>query len=606
MKKFILILTAFVINFILINLANAENFVINNYSVKMDVKENRTIDIFEEINVFFTANSHGIYRIIPLKNKIVRENGTKNTEFAKITNVSASQLVSKRVENNRLNIKMGDPFYFAPENQTYTIKYNYDMGRDRVKNADEFYFNIIGTDWDTTISKVYFSITLPNGFDSSKVGFSMGRNGISGYNPDDLKFKITGNTIKGYTTRYLNPHEGLTVRIELPENYFTKQSGIEDYIILTALLLTIFPVILWALYGRDDPVTPVVTFNPPENKNSAEIEVEYKGTSTNKGITSLIFYLASKGYLEIEDNDIGYTIKKIKEYDGKKSIEKALMEALFKEGSTTVSQIELETSSRYKLYCNKIQSSLNKIRNYIFEKNSCSFQKLAIIFISIIGLGLLFLYTLGDYSFKLFTDGFAFLIIFPVIAIIIFSISLVSNQQKNMGFITIWSLGFGGIPAVMLFTSAENIEGNYPVLLTELACIIVSIICLINMPKRNTKGRMLLGEILGFKKFLEVSEKPRLIALINENPNYVSEVLPFAYILDVADNLIDCIENYEEYKPYWYKGRFNREHFHSIASSVNTASAPPSPSSSSHHGSHGHSGGGHSGGGHGGGGGGSW
>ncbi len=600
MRKIILFISAFIINLFIINYASAENFVINSYKVNMNITENRTAEISERINVFFTRESHGIYRSIPIKNTITRNDGTKNIEFARITDINASQLHSKSITKNKLILKMGNPNYYANPNSTYDIKYKYNMGNDNVKDADEFYFNIIGTEWDTTISKVYFSITLPKEFDASKVGFSVGRNGAIGYNPETLKFNISGNTITGYTTTKLNPNEGITVRIELPENYFVKTMGIKEFIALLSLILTAISVILWAMFGKDSPVTPIVNFDIPEGKNSAEIEVEYSGISTNKGITSLIFYLASKGYLEIEDDGIQYRIKKLKPYDGDKANERALMDALFYKGDE-ISQRQLERSSAFSNYCQKIQKSLNKIRNFLFEKESCSFEKLTIMIVSIIGLIAIMLYTLSDYSFNLIIGEMGFLIIFPILAVFVMTALI---RQGNVFFAFIWGLPFGGIPLIMLLAEAPNINSNYPMFILEVVCLVVSVICLINMPKRNNQGRMLLGQILGLKKYLEVVEKPRLIAQINENPNYVSEILPFAYVLGAADNLIDCIEDNAAYQPSWYHGNFNKGSFHSFSRSLESASSPPS--SSGHHGGSGHSGGGHSGGGHGGGGGGSW
>ncbi len=603
MKKFIIILSAFIISLFTTNFANAENFYINTYNVKMNITEDRTAEITEDIDVMFTYPSHGIFRNIPFKNTISREDGTINNETARISDISATQLFRKEIDRGYLILKMGNPNLKIEGKQSYKISYKYDMGNDKVKDADEFYFNIIGTEWDTTIRRVYFTITLPKEFDANKVGFSLGTNGSVGYNPDDLKFRISGNTITGYTKTTLNPHEGLTIRVELPENYFTPKIGFETYIALIAVVLAIIPLVIWYIFGKDDPVTPIVNFSAPEGKNSAEIEVEYKGNSSSKGVISLIFYLASKGYIEIEDDGINFIINKLKPYDGTKSTEKAMMEALFYGEKDSVSQIQLSVSSVFRLYCQRIQKCLNKIRGFLFEKDSCSVGKIAILIISIIGLLGLLIYTLGDYSFCMISGGQGVIFIFPVIAVIVMA-SLISASMKNIIFALAWGLPFGGIPLCFIISEAPNISNNAPILLLQLACLIVSFICLVNMPKRNTKGRMLLGQVLGLKKFIEVVEKPRLLALIQENPNYVNEILPYAYVLGVENHLLDCIEEYDDYQPTWYHGRrLNSSRFEKISSSLSTAASPPS---SSHSGGSGHSGGGHSGGGHGGGGGGSW
>lgn len=597
MKKVLLVFTAFVLNLFILNYANAENFYIKNYNVNINVTEDRTAEITEDIDTFFTKESHGIYRSIPYKNEITRQDGSKNIEYSVITDISTSKRTSKSNSSGMLILKMGDPDRYIYGDQQYKISYKYHMGNDMVEGADEFYFNIIGTQWNTPILSVYFTITFPKEFDKNKIGFSVGKNGAVGYNPKKLKYTVTDNTIKGYIFD-LNPNEGVTIRVELPENYFIKSKDISVYAIILAIILTLIPVILWVLFGKDEPVTPIVTFNPPENKNSAEVEVEYSGKSTSKGITSLIFYLASKGYLEIENDGISYTIKKLKPYDGKKNVEKTLMEALFYNNKDAVTKIDLEYDPVFYKYCTKIKQSLNKIKNFIFEKGACSLKKIVIMCISILGLLLLTFYTLGNYSLYYFNSETIIMFLFPSIALFVLIMGISTRNPFVILFVLVWSSFMGGIPLYVIIKEIPNLSNNLPVILTEIAGIIISIICLFNMPKRNRKGRLLLGNILGLKKFLEVAEKNRLIAQMNEDPDYASKILPFAYVLGVADKIIDCIEQYGNYKPNWYKGPCDRIAFNNMASSIHSSSAPSTGS--------GHSGGGHSGGGHGGGGGGSW
>ena len=48
---------------------------------------------------------------------------------------------------------------------------------DHLKDYDELYYNIIGSEWDTVIGNITFTITMPKDFDSSKLGFSSGSTG---------------------------------------------------------------------------------------------------------------------------------------------------------------------------------------------------------------------------------------------------------------------------------------------------------------------------------------------------------------------------------------------------------------------------------------------
>ena len=46
-----------------------------------------------------------------------------------------------------------------------------------LKDKDEFYFNIIGNEWDTVIGNITFTIIMPKNFDPSTLGFSSGKQG---------------------------------------------------------------------------------------------------------------------------------------------------------------------------------------------------------------------------------------------------------------------------------------------------------------------------------------------------------------------------------------------------------------------------------------------
>ena len=130
--------------------------------------------------------------------------------------------------------------------QRYVIKYNYNIGKDPLKDKDELYFNIIGTEWDTTISNVTFKITMPDSFDSNKLGFSSGRYGSVSNN---ITYSIDGTVITGKYNGTLDSGEAITIRLELPEGYFVGARNVlnlidfKNYLILISLfLLTLFNV----------------------------------------------------------------------------------------------------------------------------------------------------------------------------------------------------------------------------------------------------------------------------------------------------------------------------------------------------------------------------
>ena len=130
--------------------------------------------------------------------------------------------------------------------------------------------------------------------------------------------------------------------------------------------------------------------------------------------------------------------------------------------------------------------------------------------------------------------------------------------------------------------------------------------------KRTEYGNKVLGEVNGFKKFLETAEKDKLESLVHDDPSYFYNILPYAYVLGVSDAWIKQFEGIAIAPPDWYESadtfdyyRFNRSLNRTIHSASRVMNSVPQSSGGSSSGG-GFSGGGFSGGGSGGGGGSSW
>ena len=70
-----------------------------------------------------------------------------------------------------------------------------------------------------------------------------------------------------------------------------------------------------------------------------------KGIADDKDVTSLLIYLANKGYIKISENEgksKGFKITKLKEYDGDNVNEQIFLDGLFaKKGSKSTSKNEV-------------------------------------------------------------------------------------------------------------------------------------------------------------------------------------------------------------------------------------------------------------------------
>lgn len=148
----------------------------------------------------------------------------------------------------------------------------------------------------------------------------------------------------------------------------------------------------------------------------------------------------------------------------------------------------------------------------------------------------------------------------------------------------------------------------------SLICILLIIMYMVLMPKRTKYGNEMLGKLRGFKRFLEIAEKEQIESLVEQNPEYFYDILPYTYALGVSKKWISQFETIAVQPPEWYYSynTFDINIFgtfmNNTMSSVSRAMVSTPSSDGGSYGSSGgfSSGGGFSGGGSGGGGGGSW
>ena len=629
------------------------DYVLDKYDVNIKVNEDNTFDVVETITAYFNEPKHGIFRTIPLINKITRLDGSKSTNRAKITNLSVNNKYTTSREGGNYKIQIGDANKTLTGEQTYVIKYTYNLGKDKIKDYDELYYNIIGSEWDTVIGNITFTITMPKGFDSSKLGFSSGSTGST--DNSNIKYTVSNNVISGKYNNILGKNEALTVRCELPDGYFSKAKNTIDPIIyiefIIPILFLLISFYLWCKFGKDDKVIETVEFYPPEEFNSLEVGFLYKGYANNKDVTSLLIYLANKGYIKIKETERkslffkykDFKIIKLKEYDGNNINEELFLKGLFLKKGATIHLFsnkyengsnddyleEVNSSDLYDNFyitMNKILSNIDnkENRDSLYDKSASS-KKIFIILMMLVTYLLITIppvISLGKIAIL------PFAIIFPVIGFVFLfeslfsktaSITIINGSVSKTAsdiytriFGLVFGTLFGGIPWLALVLPVLLQDTSYlTVYIVGLVCILGMFILLKMLPRRTKYGTEILGKIKGFKRFLETVEKDKLESLVEKNPTYFYDILPYTYVLGISDKWMKKFEFITIQAPTWYDStdNFNFISFssfiNSTMSSADNLMSSDYDSNSSYSGGS-SSGGGSSGGGSGGGGGSSW
>lgn len=600
----------------------ANDYDITKYDVEIVVDEHNKYSIKENIDTYFNVSKHGIVRRIPLYNNIIRQDGTRERNRVLISNVHVNEEFASSRENNNYVLKIGSADKTINGKHSYTISYDYDIGLDKNNKYDELYFNIIGTNWDTDISNVTFKITMPKEFDASKLGFSYGEYGES--NTDNISYDVDGNVITGSFEGTLLAGEGLNVRMELPEGYFIRKSVgsslLECWYYVIPILGVLISYLIWKKYGKDDQVVDVVSFYPPENMNSLDVAFAKKGSVNSNDAVSLLVYLASKGYIKIVEDKKSksrFTIQKVKEYDGNNKEEELFFRGLFKKVWDSISSDELNES--FYLTINSILTKKNSTANRkeIFNNKSSNKRYILFLFMLITSslstiipaLG----YKLSDVIFSIIICNLIGIVALIIVAIIYDNNCTKKGLNSALGFAFFFVLAL----AVANFTiiGFEYIYYDTVYLIGFILCMVCTYLIYffyLIVTKRTEYGNKVLGEVNGFKKFLETAEKDKLESLVHDDPSYFYNILPYAYVLGVSDAWIKQFEGIAIAPPDWYESadtfdyyRFNRSLNRTIHSASRVMNSVPQSSGGSSSGG-GFSGGGFSGGGSGGGGGSSW
>lgn len=589
--------------------AKAYDYTIESYNVDMKVTKQNVYRITETIAVNFLAERHGIYRNIPLKNNVIRQDGSTSRVMARVENVSCSDEYDISRESDNCCLQIGDEDETIIGKKQYTISYDYVMGNDVLQDSDEFYYNVIGTGWQTTIENVTFSIQMPKKFAKEKLGMLYGSYGAE--ETDGLSYFIEENTIHGEldSTVKLYAGQGVTVRLLLEEGYFEKttETPIMAYLSIgIAVLGAVLAFVFWYLFGRDDEVVETVEFYPPDGLNSLELAFAYKGSADADDVISLLVYLAQKGYISIEEKGKkDFVIRKEREYDGFNSAESAFFEGLFKR-KNSVSKSDLEDSfyTTVERVRKKVDNSANKKKLYYANSLNKGWILWGLMILSFV-LALfkpvyLFQYTLS----WAWTISLAMPIVFGVVSTFLFM-----PQASVLRRVAIFSCGLiAGVAVYFLFLDEELQYSNFLYTVALVVALLMGMITMFfndYMSKRTPYGTEILGRILGFRNFLETAELDKLESMVQENPQYFYDILPYTYVLDLSDTWMRKFEALAIQPPQWYVGSQHSNfdvimfhHFMNTTISQAQSSMTSVPSSSS--------GGGFTGGGSGGGGGGSW
>ncbi len=627
MKKLLLIIAVLcVFLFPSFAFAAGGGFTITSYDINVQVNGNNTYNVTENITADFYESHHGIERLIP--QKVIAQRLINNEEYEEstyrvlVSDIKANTGVSAGTSDGYYDIRLGDPDVTVTGVQKYTLQYTYDPGDDGYDTFDEFYYDLIGTQWPVTIDNVTFTVTMPKEFDKGKLGFSLGSQGMSGYT--NVEYKIEGNVITGKVNQTLSPYEGFTMRLELPNGYYAgarQNTGPVGVLVTVSLVLLGIGLLLAAIFIRKKKPVQTVEFYPPEGMTSADVGYVIDGLVEDKDIVSLLIYWADKGYMEIHqpDKDKNMTFVKVKDLPATANeYERIMFEEMFAgKDKTSITQLQYKFYDTIAAAKQMVRQKYQSKDNLVFTRRSVSMQNLTA-FLASLPMAILTYLNAYQQTFDVLVAVIVGAVVLGIgsalIALYIksFETWLSAKRSTKVGRLIGWAIGTSVFYLIVVVLSLE-VFGIYAFLPAAVALILTFVAP--NFRCWTDKGAEWAGRIMGLKNFIQTTELEKLKMLVDENPQYFYNILPYAYVLGVTDKWSKQFEKIAIEPPNWYYGygygSFNSIFFTSMlmSSMLHTQTAMlsrPNTNSGGFGGGSGFSGGGFSGGGFGGGGGGSW
>lgn len=617
--------------------ADQGGFRTKSFQTDILVKENHEYEITETITVDFTMERHGLYRYIPYDGTFYREINQErvyspyHAEIS-ILNVEGGPYSVENDNGNKI-IRIGDPNAYVIGEKTYVITYTWDPGDDGLEEFDDMYFNLMPTQWPTDIEEVAFRVTMPQPIDPDQLHFYLGHYGEA--DATGVEYTVDGNTVVGYIPDGLYQDSTITINLRLPEGYYKGARPIPNGLpmALSAGGIGLIAVLLLSLLlGRRRTLLSPVMFYPPNNFDSALVGTIIDGTADTADMVSLIIYLAAHGFLAIEETTAGkrlkrpsFTFYKLQDLPPETPDHvRTIFEGLFPNGRSETSDAVLE--GNFYEYVTKAKSKTEKFfdqpQTRLFTGASQAARIISVVLAVLVGMAVAYALSVEfllyfDFAicalFFLFYCGLSMAICLKIVSYLNHWNSI-KKSTRRLKMVVMSILLILYVVTASVF-AIKFIEISALIVLPILA-IPIMIIRGMRIYQYTDQGHRWLDEIMGFRHFIEVAELDRLTMLVDENPNYFYDILPYAYVMGLTTKWAKNFEGLTIPPVTWYRTDRELDWYsttavytafeNSMASMGSTVGmSPPRSGSGGDSDSYG-GGGGFAGGGGGGGGGGSW
>ena len=565
-------LIAFISLFILCSAGYKDRYEkIKSFHSEVTVQKDGSVIVTEEIKVLALREriKRGIYRDIPLNLMVFDERVRQDLVVISVEKDNIIEPYKTEMIKGGIRIMVGrKDIYLEKGYHVFKIKYKLDRTIFRGSGRAVLLWNVNGNHWDFYTDTLSAVINVSN--DSKIKGYDAwtGEKGSKGNN---YLAAIDSDSTVVFQSKLLNSNEGVTVQVEFDDamlsefsgtneiGYFIRDNALLITVLLSVLITLLINSILWLKFGKDPKKGTIIPqFYPPEGWSPAEVSfLVNEGKEDDNTFAAQLLQLAVKGHIKIEKK-------------GGKSKDDIFVISPTERSEEKVPLTELEqgflrvllAKQPYVIVRGKYNPRVAKANSFLIARIE-KMQK--------------------DKYFRKNKNLILPQYLFPLASVVIMLV--VMNYYEG-------PLWFIPISVILM--------------------IIMNVIFMKLFYQPTVKGRKMLDNLLGLKRFIQHADELRINATNKPDMNfeYFERNLPFAIAFGMSDEWgkqfdADKIEPPYKNSNYYMSGYTitNLAFIGALSTTTSLASIPPSSAGTS---GGGFSGGGFSGGGAGGGGGGGW
>ena len=321
-------------------------------------------------------------------------------------------------------------------------------------------------------------------------------------------------------------------------------------IILVAVLIA-FLVYYFKHRDKKDIVT-TVEFSSPDDMTPAEVGFLIDGVVDGADISSMLVYWAGKKFIEISKDKKNQKLIRLVDAlpEDAKDYEKVLFNKIFgSDKEVFVKEISKKLGSDQTVV--NVSTQIEKsVGEKYFDSKTITYRQFFICFFATI------------FYFAVSYCGIMFYPVSGIFATITTGLFILCSdwvlnyydyRHKNNAFkgrlisFVCFLILIGAIAAgCMILFIILKLYFEAFFLLAICVVMFFSVLLSRNIRIYTKEGKEKLGKIIGFKEFIDTAEADRIKMMVEKNPNFYYDVLPYAYVLGVSDKWIknlDVVQN---------------------------------------------------------------